>query len=73
MSDSEEGATPYTARYWRYGQQGEEEFDTLDEAVAYLASGWERADLAEIDILGLGGVVALEGGELYRRMMERLA
>ncbi|MGW4050828.1 hypothetical protein ACWENA_08340 [Streptomyces sp. NPDC004779] len=63
---------PYLARYWRYGQQAEEECATLEEAVAYLAAGWERSDLAEIDIIGPGGTAALEGGELSRRMMAAL-
>lgn len=62
----------YTARYWRYGQQSEEECNTLEEAVVYLAAGWERSDLAEIDIIGPDGTAALEGDELSRRMMAAL-
>lgn len=65
-------ADEFKARYWRYFQRDVEECDSLDEAVAFLAAGWDRSDLSEIDILGPGGKVALAGDELHRAMMDRL-
>jgi hypothetical protein len=62
----------YKARYWRYFAEGEEECDSLDEALAYLAWGWEAGQLSEIEIVGPDGSVVLNGGQLFDRMMERL-
>ncbi len=45
----------YVARFWRYMTRDKEECDTLDEAVAFLANGWERGKLSEIDIVGPDG------------------
>lgn len=58
----------YKARYWRYFSEIEEECDTLDEAVAFLANGWAGGDLSEIEVVGPDGAVALEGAELHARM-----
>lgn len=64
--------TPYKARYWRYFAEEEEECDSLDDAVGYLAWGWEAGQLAQEDIVGPDGEVVLSGAELFDRMMERL-
>lgn len=65
-------AEQYVAHFWRYKLRDSEELDTLDEAVAYLANGWERAELAEIRIVGPDGSVVLDGDELFRRMKASL-
>lgn len=62
----------YRARYWRYFSECEEECDSLDEAVAFLANGWDRSELSAVDIVGPDGVVALGGNELHERMMALL-
>jgi hypothetical protein len=62
----------YKARYWRYFSEIEEECDTLDEAVAFLANGWERGELSEIEIEDPDGAVALGGDALHKRMLALL-
>ena len=62
----------WIARYMRYGCEGQQEADNLSEAIGILAWGWERSELAEIDILDPSGNVALTGDELFRAMMDRL-
>jgi hypothetical protein len=62
----------YMARYWRYFSECEEECDTLDEAVAFLANGWERGELSAVEVVGPDGSVALGGDELQQRMMALL-
>lgn len=59
----------YKARYWRYFSECEEECDRLEEAIAFLASGWDRGELSEIEIVGPDGNVALGGDELHKRML----
>lgn len=63
---------PFKARYMRYSAPGEEEFGSLDEAVGFLAWGWEAGNLAEVEIVDPGGNVVLTGAELFDRMMARL-
>jgi hypothetical protein len=58
--------TAYTARYWRYHSEGQEECDSLEEAVAFLANGQDSGNLSAQDILGPDGAVVLEGDELDR-------
>lgn len=62
----------YTARYLRYGEQTAEECDSLDEALAFLALGWDRGELSETEIAGPDGKVILEGRELLKRMTDTL-
>ncbi|MER6601236.1 hypothetical protein [Streptomyces parvus] len=62
----------YTARYLRYGEQTAEECDSLDEALAFLALGWDRGELSETGITGPDGKVILEGPELLKRMTDTL-
>ncbi|WP_329616524.1 hypothetical protein OG244_28765 [Streptomyces brevispora] len=62
----------YTARYLRHGEQTEEECDSLDEALTFLAVGWDRGKLSETEIVGPDGKVILEGPELLKRMMDTL-
>lgn len=62
----------YKARYWHYFSEQAEECDTLDEAVAFLANGWARGDLSEIEVVGPGDRTVLEGEQLHRRMMNLL-
>ncbi|MFH9013989.1 hypothetical protein ACH4C6_21740 [Streptomyces sp. NPDC017943] len=62
----------YVARFWQYKAKDREPFETLDEAVAFLAVGWERGRLSEIDILGPDGSVVLSGEALHARMMSAL-
>ncbi|MFD3638171.1 hypothetical protein [Streptomyces griseus] len=62
----------YTARYLRYGEQTAEECDSLDEALAFLALGWDRGELSETGITGPDGKVVLEGSELLKRMTDTL-
>lgn len=59
----------YRARYWRYHSEDEEECDTLDEAVAFLAYGFDSGNLSAADVVGPDGTVVLEGDELSKRMM----
>lgn len=59
----------YEARFWRYQTEDSEECDTLEEAVAYLASGWARGELSEIDVAGPDGSAVLSGDALHKRMM----
>jgi hypothetical protein len=59
----------YRARYWRYHSKGEEECDTLDEAVAFLAYGFDSGNLSAADVVGPDGAVVLQGEELSERIM----
>lgn len=67
------GPPQWTARYVRYHQPGEEECDTRDEAIGFLAWGEEAGTLAGLEIVAPDGSVALGGSELDRAMTEHLA
>jgi hypothetical protein len=58
----------YVAHYFRYGELVTEETDTLDEAVAFLAMGWDAGQLSEESVTDAEGNVALGGASLFERM-----
>ncbi|WP_020135003.1 hypothetical protein [Streptomyces sp. 351MFTsu5.1] len=62
----------YTARYWRHFSECEEDCDSLDDAVAFLANGWANGDLSEISIDDRAGETVLAGDELHQRMWSAL-
>ncbi|MFJ3201033.1 hypothetical protein [Streptomyces sp. NPDC086989] len=58
----------YVAHYFRYGELVAEETDTIDEAVAFLALGWEAGQLSEKCVTDAEGKVILDGAPLFERM-----
>lgn len=62
----------WTARYVRFHAPGQQECDSLVEAVRFLAWQSEEGELAGIDILGPDGAVALAGDDLDRAVAEHL-
>lgn len=62
----------FTAHYNRYGAAMVEECDTLDEAVAFLAMGWEAGDLSQSHVADADGAVVLDGAPLFQQMKARI-
>ncbi|OPG13653.1 hypothetical protein [Microbispora sp. GKU 823] len=58
----------WAAVYMRYGVQGQEEYASLDEAVACQVFGRDYNAHAPMHILGPDGAVVLDGEELEEAM-----
>lgn len=54
----------YKAHSWRYFQEDEQEFDTLGEAVGFLASNWAASECSPVAVVGPDGEVLLTGDAL---------
>ncbi|GGU62629.1 hypothetical protein [Streptomyces daghestanicus] len=68
MSTQADEEPQYTARYWRYHSQQEQEFDTQDEAVGFLAESWNAGDCPPVSVVAPDGRTVLEGDELMREV-----
>jgi hypothetical protein len=70
LDGQKQSEVTYKAHYFRYSKKYEEECDTLEEAITFLAySLYDSGQLSPVDIVGPDGTVVLEGEELSRRMM----
>ncbi|WP_187285450.1 hypothetical protein [Streptomyces sp. OR43] len=60
----EEPSAPFVAHYWRHHTRQQEECDSLEEAVQFLAAGWADSNLSQEAIDAPDGSVALAGQDL---------
>lgn len=60
----------WIARFMRFQEPGQQEFDSLGVAVAFLAEESESGKLAGVDILAPDGSVALAGDDLDRAITD---
>jgi hypothetical protein len=54
----------YKAHSWRYFQEDEQEFDTMGEAVGFLASASAASECSPVSVTGPDGEVLLTGDAL---------
>lgn len=67
MSEVTDGPQ-YVARYMRRHASDCQEFDTLDDAVAFLSESWDADELHPTSVVGPDGTVLLEGDALMNAL-----